>query len=204
MFLENTAGEDYIYQKAKKVTRSDKFLSFTFLKLLPSWVTPNHLTIFRFLSIPFVLLLLVGEEYLFAMFLFIISAFSDALDGALARTQDKITNWGKLFDPLADKLLIGTTAVVLIPKFLSIWLAFAIIFIELVIILGAYYKKRYKGVTVQSEKFGKMKMIFQSVGVIILFIYLAFPISIFLLIAQYIFYLAVAFALIQMLIYESV
>jgi CDP-diacylglycerol--glycerol-3-phosphate 3-phosphatidyltransferase len=203
MFLENT-GEDYTYQKAKKVTRSDKFLAATFLKLLPSWVTPNHLTIFRFLSIPFVLLLLVGEEYIFAMILFVISAFSDALDGALARTQDKITNWGKLFDPLADKLLIGTTAVILIPKFLSIWLAFSIIFIELVIVLGAYYKKRYQGVTVQSEKFGKIKMIFQSVGVSILFVYMIFPISILLLTAQYVLYAAVAFAFVQMLIYKSV
>ncbi len=204
MFLENTTGEDYTYQKAKKVTKSDKFLAFVFLRFLPSWVTPNHLTIFRFLSIPFVLLLLVGEEYILGVILFIVSAFSDALDGALARTQNKVTNWGKLFDPLADKLLIGTTAVVLIPKFLSIWLAFAIILIELIIVLGAYYKKRYQGVTVQSEKFGKVKMIFQSVGVSILFIYMIFPISMLLVTAQYILYIAVAFAFVQMLTYKSV
>ncbi len=204
MFLENTTSEDYTYQKAKKVTKSDKFLAFTFLKLLPSWVTPNHLTIFRFLSIPFILLFLVGEKYIFGVILFIVSAFSDALDGALARTQDKITNWGKLFDPLADKLLIGTTAVILIPKFLSIWLAFTIISIELIIILGAYYKKRYKGVTVQSEKFGKIKMILQSVGVSVLFVYMIFPISILLISAQYILYLAVLLASVQMLTYESV
>ena len=86
----------------------------------------------------------------------------------------------------------------------SIWLAFVIILIELIIVLSAYYKKRYKGVTVQSERFGKIKMISQSVGVSVLFIYMIFPIPVFLLAAQYILYLAIVFAFIQMLTYKSI
>ncbi len=189
---------------SKKITISDKILSGSFLKLLPKWVTPNHITIFRFLTIPFVILLITIEQYAWGSVLFIISAFSDALDGALARTTDQITDWGKMFDPLADKLLIGTVAVILIPKFLSVWLAVTIVTIELIIILSAYYQKHYQNVTIQSEKSGKAKMLFQSVGVGALFIYMALPIPIFIIIAQYTLYIAILFALIQMLIYRSI
>ncbi len=187
-----------------KITLSDKILAGSFLRLLPKWVTPNHVTIFRFLTIPFVLLLITTKEYGLGTVLFIVSAFSDALDGALARTTNQITDWGKMFDPLADKLLIGTVAVVLIPRFLSVWLAVAIVVIELIIILSAYYQKHYQKVNIQADKSGKAKMVFQSVGVSALFLYMAIPLPLFIIIAQYTLYTAVLFALIQMLVYRSI
>jgi len=187
-----------------KITIFDKIFAKSFLKLLPKWVTPNHITIFRFLTIPFVILLITIEQHAWGAALFTISAFSDALDGALARTTNQITDWGKMFDPLADKLLIGTVAVILIPKFLSVWLAIVIVTIELIIILSTYYQKHYQDTTIQSEKTGKAKMVFQSVGVGALFVYMALPIPIFIVIAQYTLYVAILFALIQMLVYRSI
>ena len=187
-----------------KPTKLDKIFAKMFLRFLPKWVTPNHITIFRFLTIPFVVLLITAEQYGFGAALFIISAFSDALDGALARTANQITDWGKMFDPLADKLLIGIVAVILIPKFLSIWIAVIIITIELIIILNAYYQKRYLNADVHSEKSGKVKMIFQSTGVSALFIYMVVPIPLLIVIAQYTLYAAILFALIQMVVYRSI
>jgi len=189
---------------SKKITLSDKILAKSFLRLLPKWFTPNHITIFRFLTIPFVILLITIEQYGWGATLFIVSAFSDALDGALARTTDQITDWGKMFDPLADKLLIGTVAVILIPKFLSVWIAVAIVIIELLIILSAYYQKRYKNANIHSEKSGKVKMIFQSVGVGALFVYMVMPSLVLIVIAQYALYVAILFALVQMLVYRSI
>ncbi|MFC1721184.1 CDP-alcohol phosphatidyltransferase family protein [Patescibacteria group bacterium] len=186
------------------ITIIDKAIAATFLKLLPKWVTPNHITIFRFLTIPFVILLMTIGSYGWGAVLFIISALSDALDGALARTTNKVTDWGKMFDPLADKLLIGTTAVILIPNFLSVWLAVVIVVIELIIILSAYYQKHYKDMHVQADKSGKAKMVFQSIGVGVLFIYVTFPIPLLLIFAQYTLYTAVFFALLQMLVYRSI
>ena len=74
-----------------QVTTVDLFLAATFLKFLPRRVTPNQITIFRFFTVPFVALLLYLDAYWYAVPLFIISAFTDALDGALARTKNKIT-----------------------------------------------------------------------------------------------------------------
>jgi CDP-diacylglycerol--glycerol-3-phosphate 3-phosphatidyltransferase len=188
-----------------KTTKTDKFLSVTFLKLLPSWVAPNHITIFRFLTIPFVLLLLVTEEYVWGIALFAISAFSDALDGALARTKNQVTDWGKLFDPLADKMLICVTAVFLITKHISAFVALGIILIEILLIVVAYYKKRFKSIVVQAHWTGKIKMWLQSLGMGALFVFSIFPsLNLFVVLAQCAFYSAIILALVSLLVYKSV
>ena len=193
------------YQKSNKITISDKIIKATFLKLLPSWVTPNHVTIFRFLTAPFVLFFLVSENYIAGLILFTVSAFSDALDGALARTKDQITDWGKLFDPLADKILIGTTAAFLIVKYIGVYIAFAIILIEIILITIGYYKKRFQHITVQAHPTGKLKMILQSVGIASLFLFAIFPgLPIFIIIAQYALYAAIFFAVVSLVVYKSV
>lgn len=187
-----------------KITLSDKILAKTFLKLLPEWVTPNHITIARFLSIPFVVILLTGEYYKEGIVLFVVSAFTDALDGALARTTNQITDWGKMFDPLADKLLVGIVAAIVVSKFINIYLAFAIIFIELFLILNAYYKKKYQNIVVQAEITGKIKMILQSLGISLLLLYAILSIPVILTVATYTLYLAVFFALWSLIVYKSI
>src|SRR3990167_2399717 len=97
-----------------QASKTDKLVSKIFLKIFPSWITPNHITIFRFLTIPFIILLLVSEEYFFGVILFSVSAFSDMADGALARVTNQITEWGKMSDPLADKMLVGSVAAIII------------------------------------------------------------------------------------------
>ena len=77
-----------------KITITDKFLANTVLKLFPNFVRPNFLTVFRFVSIPFIVFFLLHEDYTIGFWLFVISAFTDALDGALARTRNQITDWG--------------------------------------------------------------------------------------------------------------
>jgi CDP-diacylglycerol--glycerol-3-phosphate 3-phosphatidyltransferase len=73
---------------------------------------PNKITVFRILMIPVFLVLYLAEPlYLsgggwWAMGIFIIACLSDALDGHIARKHNLITNFGKLMDPLADKLLV--------------------------------------------------------------------------------------------------
>ncbi|MEK7552564.1 MAG: CDP-alcohol phosphatidyltransferase family protein, partial [Patescibacteria group bacterium] len=99
---------------------TDQLLAKTVIPLLPRRTTPNQITTFRFLTVPVVFFLLIFGSYFWAGIVFLVAAFSDALDGALARTTDRITDWGKLFDPLADKLLIGGTAAILVTRFLSL------------------------------------------------------------------------------------
>ena len=149
------ARVDYL----RTVTPIDRVIGLLFLGLIPKSVTPNQITFFRFLSVPFIILLLLDGHYLGATILFLFSAFSDALDGALARTTGLITPWGVLADPLADKLLIGSISLILISKFLSWQLALVIVIIEIFTIASAYY--RYRGTVVPAKVPAKIKMILQ-------------------------------------------
>ena len=186
-------------------TNIDKALAVTVLWLIPKSVTPNQVTLFRFITTPFVVWLLLADYYIAGGVLFIISAFSDAVDGALARTRDQITDWGKTYDPLADKFLISITAIILIPTFIGIHLAVLIIGIESLFIVGAYYKrKKYPSIQVQANTLGKIKMFLQSLGLAVLILYIVFSVPLFLLFATNILYTAVIFALVNLIVYRSI
>jgi len=185
-----------------KITFFDKILAKTILKLFPHYVRPNFLTVFRFVSIPFVLFFLINESYQIGLGLFVISAFTDALDGAIARTRHQITDWGIVFDPLADKLLIGSVAIVVISKFINPILAGTIILLEILLIVFSYL--RFKGEIVPAKTAGKVKMILQSVGISALLLSVAFNLPIFIIIATYTLYLAIFFALLSLFVYRSI
>ena len=71
-------------------------LAWTILRAFPRRVTPNQVTMFRFIATPIVLYLLVVGYYGWGLAAFLIAACSDAIDGALARTRNQVTDWGKL------------------------------------------------------------------------------------------------------------
>lgn len=185
-----------------KITLTDKIIDKIFLWAFPFKVKPNYLTVFRFVTIPFIISYLLLGYYKIAFVLFVVSAFSDALDGAIARTRNQITDWGIVFDPLADKLLIGSVGGILIFNFINPIIAGVIISLELVLIFSAYY--RFKGKIVPAKISGKIKMILQSIGValILLFIITGYPII--LVVASYILYLAIFFALLSIFVYRSI
>ncbi len=185
-----------------KVTFTDKIIKFLFLGLIPRKVTPNQITVFRFVTVPFIIWLLLKDHFLSASILFMFSALSDAIDGALARTTNRITRWGILADPLADKLLVGSVAVILISKFLSWPFAFVIVALELIILASAYY--RYKGRVIPAKITGKIKMILQCVGIIFLFFFVLFGTIIWLTLAKITLSLAVVFALLSLIVYKSI
>ncbi|MDO8435700.1 MAG: CDP-alcohol phosphatidyltransferase family protein, partial [bacterium] len=85
-----------------KILWTDKLLARTILHLFPYSVRPNHVTAFRLIATPFVVWVLASENYVWGIPFFLLVAFTDAIDGAMARTRDQITDVGKLFDPLAD------------------------------------------------------------------------------------------------------
>lgn len=185
-----------------RATPIDRFLEKTFLGLLPERITPNQITKFRLISVPFVALLLALDFYTLGTILFLFAAFSDALDGALARTKRKITTWGTLYDPIADKLLIGVVSIIIISKYISGYVALAIIFIEVCLVSSAYF--RYKGRIVPAKTMGKTKMILQCVGVIVLLFFIIFKIPVLLTVATYLLYLAIVFGLLSLFVFRSI
>ena len=190
-----------MHEKEFKITLSDRILAATFLKLLPKRVTPNQLTIFRFFTVPFVATFMYIEWYSVAIPLFIISAFTDALDGALARTRNMVTEWGKVYDPVADKLLIGFAAIIIIPKYVNFFLAAFLIFIEVFIIGTAYYFKNKGKIQISANIWGKMKMICQSFGVGFLLLNAVIALPAFLITAQYLLYASILLAIISLITY---
>lgn len=182
----------------------DYFLYRSFLRFMPDWIEPNHLTVFRFVTIPFLIFLLVTEQYWIAIPVFIVSAFSDALDGALARETNRVTDWGKVFDPLADKLLIGSVAAITVVQFLGIWLFLIILGAELLLIVIAAFKRYVQKRVIEAGKVGKMKMVLQCVGVGLLLVYAVYPADWVINSAQTIIIAAVICAIGSLFTYNSV
>src|SRR5205085_6699503 len=74
---------------------------------------PNQLTLLRMVFVPFIIINLADQHYLWALSLFILAGLSDGLDGLLARTLKQQTLLGQYLDPIADKLLLSTMFMVL-------------------------------------------------------------------------------------------
>ena len=149
---------------------ADDILSHTVLRLIPRSVTPNSVTIVRFICVPIVISLLLSESYGWAAIVFALAAFTDALDGAMARTRGQITFWGKVADPLADKLLIGATALILVSRFVGLDVAALVVGIELLLIIRALYRHK-NGRDAGANAMGKVKMVLQSLALLTLFAY---------------------------------
>ncbi len=184
-----------------KITITDKILRATFLKFIPKNVTPNQVTIFRFFTIPFILFLLFIEEYRWGLALFTVSAFSDAVDGSLARTRNMITEWGETFDPVADKILISSVALIILPKFFGFPLLFALIFMEMILIGSAYYKKYSKKRRISANFWGKTKMVLQSVGLGLAFLGIIIQSANLFFISEILLYASLFFATISIITY---
>jgi len=175
----------------------DTILNRTVLRLIPDSVSPNSVTVVRFVSVPIVAWLLLEHWYAWGAVVFALSAFTDALDGAMARTRNRITHWGKLADPFADKLLIGTTALILVTRFVSLEIAVVIVSIELLLITRAAYLYSHKR-RAGANAMGKVKMVLQSVALFSLFVYATTGISFYLSLALYGLNVAILVALVSL------
>lgn len=145
-------------------------------RYIPSCVTPNHITLSRIFLAPVAILLLMYENYQWGVPLFFFVAMTDALDGALARTRGMITEWGMMFDPLADKFLIIPTLLFLMFKELPPFIGGAVVSIECFIIFLAF-GWRNSGHEIKANMWGKWKMIFQVAGclALLLAVWLSLP-----------------------------
>lgn len=147
-----------------KIFWHDKLMDKLLLWLIPRTVKPNHFTVIRFILTPVVFWLLLKENYAWGVPLFMLTAFTDTIDGSLARTRGQITPWGIVYDPLADKLLIGSVIILIIFKHLWPVIGGTILGLEALFIIGGWLKKR-RGQIIPANNWGKLKMVSQVLGV---------------------------------------
>ena len=117
---------------------------------------PNALTIIRFLLIPFIVINIFSGNFIIAFIFFTVSGITDIADGCIARKFNLISNFGKLMDPLADKLTqIATIASLTLKDIIPIWILAIVLLKELIMIAGASFLYG-KDVVVYSKWYGKL------------------------------------------------
>jgi CDP-diacylglycerol--glycerol-3-phosphate 3-phosphatidyltransferase len=132
---------------------------------------PNVLTVVRILLVPVLVVALLGETAdgdLLAAIVFAAASATDALDGYLARARNSITSFGKLMDPIADKLLVIAALFALVSLGrLEAWIAMVIVARELAVTvtrMGA----TTQGVIIPAAGWGKIKTIVQVMAIFFL------------------------------------
>jgi phosphatidylglycerophosphate synthase len=90
------------------------------------------------LGLPTLYYIWLGPEYRWYVFWIVIAiVVSDIADGALARARNEVTEWGKIIDPVADKIVIDSVAALLVvAKGMPLWVAAAVIGRDVLIVIG--------------------------------------------------------------------
>ena len=127
---------------------------------------PNILTIIRFLLIPFILFYIFTGNYILAFVVFTLSGITDIADGFIARKYNLISNFGKLMDPLADKLTqIATLTSLVVVHIIPLWILVVVISKEFIMICGASFLYG-KDVVVYSKWYGKLATVLLYVAIV--------------------------------------
>ncbi len=139
-----------------------------------NWNLPNALTLLRIVLVPFFVWSFLADDGAYgplrwlAVALFVVAIYTDKLDGDIARSRGIVTNFGKIADPIADKLLIGSALILLsVAGELWWWVTILMLVREVGITLLRFVVIRY-GVMAAS-KGGKLKTVLQTLAI---FVYL--------------------------------
>lgn len=164
------------YNRDIRLLPQDRLYRVLLDPLLPKKLRPNHLTVLRIFLAPFTVYFLYIGEYGIGVPMFLFAALTDTLDGSMARVRRQITRWGIIYDPLADKLLIGAVLFIIVLRHINFWLGMALILAEAAMIVGAWFRIR-RGRVTSADFWGKLKMFAEVVGIMLLLVALWSDIS---------------------------
>ncbi|HHW32293.1 MAG TPA: CDP-diacylglycerol--glycerol-3-phosphate 3-phosphatidyltransferase [Clostridiaceae bacterium] len=147
---------------------------------------PNILTAIRLLLIPSFAYFLYIESYKIAILLFALSGLTDILDGYIARRFNLVTSWGKLADPLADKLMqIAALIILTIQGYIPLFILITVILKEIMMGIGSIILLKKKKYVVSANWYGKLATFVFFIAIIM--IMLDMPYSNYLIIAAFAF-----------------
>lgn len=142
--------------------------------------TPNKLTLLRVIMVPIFMWAITAGYYVAAVVIFILASLTDQLDGHLARKNNQVTTFGKLMDPLADKILTISALVCLLSigaDFINSWVVMIIIAREL-IVTGIRQLAMGENTVIAASSWGKAKTVSQMAALIAVMLDLVFPLRV--------------------------
>lgn len=129
-------------------------------------IVPNILTVIRFIFIPSIIVSLIYDNYVLALILFTLSSLTDILDGKIARKYNAISDFGKLMDPLADKLTqLSVLLTLAVKNVIPFWIVVILVLKETVMIAGASFLYG-KSLVVSSKWYGKLTTVLIYIAVV--------------------------------------
>ena len=132
---------------------------------------PNILTVLRFLLIPVILHFLVHDQFILAIIFLTLSGITDILDGTIARKFNFITNFGKLIDPLADKITQLSILWMLVSKnIIPLWILVIVLLKEATMVAGASFLYG-KELVVSSKWYGKASTVLFYLAIVLSMIF---------------------------------
>ena len=128
---------------------------------------PNKLTVARMIAVPFFIAAYLMGFFPAAVVIFVLASITDALDGNIARKQGLVTNFGKIMDPLADKILVYSALCLFIESgIIKAWMLIVILAREF-IVAGMRTVAASEGTVLAAGMSGKIKTALQMVAVIV-------------------------------------
>ena len=150
---------------------------------------PNKITLTRIFFIPVFILVffldMIPYNYLIAGIIYAVAAFTDFIDGYIARSRGLVTNLGKFLDPIADKVLVSIALILLLTLkeelgvffptaenglYIAMVICVCIIMARELIISAFRQIAASRGLVLAAEKLGKYKTVFQDIAVLILIV----------------------------------
>lgn len=126
---------------------------------------PNKLTVGRIIAVPFFVVLYMMGYNLISFIIFIVASFTDMLDGQIARKYNLVTNFGKIMDPLADKILVYSAFCLMVANgLIPGWMLIVILSREFAI-AGMRTVAASEGIVIAAGMSGKIKTVLQMIAV---------------------------------------
>ncbi|MFA5638221.1 MAG: CDP-diacylglycerol--glycerol-3-phosphate 3-phosphatidyltransferase [Anaerovoracaceae bacterium] len=126
---------------------------------------PNRLTLLRVIMVPFFIVFYLKGYFLISFVLFVLASLTDLLDGHIARKRNLISNFGKIMDPLADKILVYSAFCLMVGNGLvPAWMLIVILVREFAV-SGMRTVAASEGIVVAADLSGKIKTVLQMIAV---------------------------------------
>ena len=164
---------------------------------------PNKLTVLRVIMVPFFVFFMLTDvggaaNKWIALAIFVIASLTDMLDGKIARKYNLVTNFGKFMDPLADKLLVCSAMICLIPSGKLPTAVVIVIIAREFIISGFRLIAAENGIVIAANYWGKFKTASQMIMIILLILHFD---GIFVILEQIFIWLSLALTIISLITY---